>query len=73
MRALCWRIKGSVGDRRDLVACRRKGSGAAATTRVRFVAFEFAETLPRPAPCFPNPISHEKELIEFGDLEILRF
>jgi hypothetical protein len=37
--------------------------GAAATVRVQIVAFEFAETLPHAAPCFPNPISHKKKLI----------
>ncbi len=74
MRALRWRIRGSVGNRRDLVACQKKSSGAVAATRVRLVvAFEFAETLLHAAPCFPDPFSHEKELIESGDLKILKF
>jgi hypothetical protein len=42
-----------------------------AAARVRF-AFEFAETLPRVAPSFPNPVSYKKKFIEYGDLKIIK-
>jgi len=70
VRSLHWRTKGSVGERRILIACRSGESGAAAA-RVRF-AFEFAETLPRVVPGFPNPVSYKKKFIESGDMKIIR-
>jgi hypothetical protein len=60
VKSLHWRSKGSIGERRIFIACRSGELGAAAT-RVRF-AFEFAETLPRAAPNFPNPVSYKKKI-----------
>lgn len=63
MRALRWRIKGSVGCDRVLIACQRENLGATTATRVRLVVLEFDEPLPRVVPRFPDLVSHEKEFI----------
>ncbi len=60
----------ALAGQRILVACRSGELGTAAA-RVRF-AFEFAETLPRVAPSFPNLVSYKKKFIEYGDLKIIR-
>jgi hypothetical protein len=69
--ALCWRIRRSVGSRRDLLACRRESFGATVAAKARFVAFEFTEPYTRIAPRFPYPVSNQRGFIQLGDLPIL--